>query len=114
MAAVCCVCPADALILSASDRQHAGREGLTGRVGPTDHSASHRGSTFKAVLNEKDAPAGDLVVTAPSYRAKIVSDRVFEIRSHTDFRIARRALIISRLAQMISERKCRAACHASC
>jgi hypothetical protein len=64
------------------------------------------GSTFKAILNEKDAPGGTLKVKVPtSYRAKIVSDRVFEIRSHPDFRIARRALIISRLAQVISERK---------
>jgi hypothetical protein len=63
-------------------------------------------SKFKAILNEKDAPAGDLVVTAPpSHRGKIVSDRVFEMRSHPDFRTARRALIISRLAQVISERK---------
>ena len=38
-------------------------------------------------------------------RGRIVSDRVFELRSHPDFRIARRALIISRLAQVISERK---------
>ncbi|MCR5876753.1 hypothetical protein LRS10_22905 [Phenylobacterium sp. J426] len=58
------------------------------------------------ILNEKDPPPGDLAVVAPpSYRAKIVSDRVFELRSHPDFRIARRALIISRLAQVISERK---------
>lgn len=64
------------------------------------------GSKFKAILNEKDPPPGDLAVEAPpSYRAKIVSDRVFELRSHPDFRIARRALIISRLAQVISERK---------
>jgi hypothetical protein len=64
------------------------------------------GSTFKAILNEKDSPPGDLVVPIPpSYREKIVSDRVFELRSHPDFRIARRALIISRLAQVISERK---------
>jgi hypothetical protein len=64
------------------------------------------GSKFKAILNEKDAPAATVTVTVPpSYRAKIVSDRVFEIRSHPDFRIARRALIISRLAQVISERK---------
>lgn len=64
------------------------------------------GSAFKAILNEKDPPPGDLVVQAPaSIRGSIVSDRVFEIRSHPDFRIARRALIISRLAQVISERK---------
>ena len=64
------------------------------------------GSKFHAILNEKDPPLGNTAVDAPpSYRARIVSDRVFELRSHPDFRIARRALIISRLAQVISERK---------
>ncbi len=64
------------------------------------------GSTFKAILNEKDPPPGTLIVDAPrSVRGTIVSDRVFELRSHPDFRVARRALIISRLAQVISERK---------
>ncbi len=63
-------------------------------------------SRFKAILNEKDPPASDLrVEPPPSVRGCIVSDRVFELRSHPDFRIARRALIISRLAQVISERK---------
>ncbi len=63
-------------------------------------------SQFKAILNEKDPPPGQLVVEAPkSLRAKIVSQRVYELRSHPDFRIARRSLIISRLAQVISERK---------
>lgn len=63
-------------------------------------------STFKAILNEKDPPPGELVVEEPrSFRGKIVSERVHELRSHPDFRIARRALIISRLAQVISERK---------
>jgi hypothetical protein len=64
------------------------------------------GSEFKAILNEKDPPPGDLAVDIPlSFRDRIVSDRVHELRSHPDFRIARRALIISRLAQVISERK---------
>ena len=64
------------------------------------------GSKFKAILNEKDPPPGDLVVEAPgSFRSRIVSERVHELRSHPDFRIARRSLIISRLAQVISERK---------
>lgn len=64
------------------------------------------GSEFKAILNEKDPPSGALVVDIPpSFRHRIVSDRVYELRSHPDFRIARRALIISRLAQVISERK---------
>jgi hypothetical protein len=63
-------------------------------------------SRFKAVLNEKDPPARTLQITAPpSLRYCIVSDQVHRIRSHPDFRIARRALIISRLAQVISERK---------
>ena len=64
------------------------------------------GSTFKAVLNEKDPPAPTVAVTKPpSLRYRLVSDEVHKIRSHPDFRIARRALIISRLAQVISERK---------
>lgn len=63
-------------------------------------------SEFKAILNEKDPPPGRLVVAAPpSHRGRIVSEKVYELRSHPDFRIARRALIISRLAQVISERK---------
>lgn len=63
-------------------------------------------SQFKAILNEKDPPVGAIEVTPPpSFRQRIVSDRVFELRSHPDFRIARRALIISRLAQVVSERK---------
>ena len=63
-------------------------------------------SQFKAILNEKDPPPGKLVVEAPpSVRGRIVSDKVYELRSHPDTRIARRALIISRLAQVISERK---------
>jgi len=63
-------------------------------------------STFKAVLNEKDPPVPTVAVTAPpSLRFCIVSEHVHKIRSHPDFRTARRALIISRLAQVIAERK---------
>ena len=63
-------------------------------------------SEFKAILNEKDPPPGDLAVEVPpSLRRRVVSDRVYELRAHPDYRIARRALIISRLAQVISERK---------
>jgi len=63
-------------------------------------------STFKAVLNEKDPPAPTVTVTAPpALRTRIVSDAVYRIRSHPDFRTARRALILSRLAQVIAERK---------
>ncbi|MEL7466631.1 MAG: GIY-YIG nuclease family protein [Pseudomonadota bacterium] len=63
-------------------------------------------SEFKAILNEKDAPLGSMTIEPPkSLRGRIVSDRVYEIRSHPDFRIARRAQVIARLAQVISERK---------
>lgn len=63
-------------------------------------------SKFKAILNEKDPPAPEVSVTKPpSLRGRLVSDEVYKIRSHPDFRTARRALIISRLAQVISERK---------
>ncbi len=63
-------------------------------------------SKFKAILNEKDPPPGELTAKLPpSYRARIISDRVKELRDHPDLRIARRALISSRLAQVISERK---------
>lgn len=64
------------------------------------------GSAFKAILNEKDPPAGGLMADEPpAFRGRIISERVYELRSHPDFRLARRALIISRLAQVISERK---------
>lgn len=63
-------------------------------------------SHFRAVLNEKDPPAAKVDTNFPlSFRGRIVSDEVHAIRSHPDFRIARRALIIARLAQVIAERK---------
>ncbi|MDA9612778.1 GIY-YIG nuclease family protein [Paracoccaceae bacterium] len=63
-------------------------------------------SKFSAILNEKEPPVSNTKVSKPtSKRFQIVSEKVFEIRSHPDFRIARRALIISKLAQVISERK---------
>lgn len=63
-------------------------------------------SHFKAVLNEKDPPPGSDIAAIPqSFRGRVVSEQVYNLRSHPDFRIARRALIISRLAQVISERK---------
>jgi hypothetical protein len=63
-------------------------------------------SKFGVVLNEKDPPAPSIEVSIPtSVRGCIVSSQVHSIRSHPDFRIARRALVIARLAQVISERK---------
>ena len=63
-------------------------------------------SEFKAILNEKDPPTPRVSVPIPeSFRAKVVSDEVYKIRSHPDYRIARRALTLARLAQVISERQ---------
>jgi hypothetical protein len=70
------------------------------------HRQSQEKSKFGAVLNEKDPPVSTLEVKAPPFhRSPIVSPEVLKIRSHPDFRIARRALIIGRLAQVIAERK---------
>ena len=63
-------------------------------------------SKFSAILNEKDPLPAAFVVTLPSsFRAQIVSEHVKKLRSHPDFRTARRAMITSRLAQVISERE---------
>jgi len=63
-------------------------------------------SRFKAILNEKDPPAPTVRIEEPrSARASIVSDEVQKLRSHPDTRLARRALIVSKLAQVISERQ---------
>lgn len=63
-------------------------------------------SEFKAILNEKDPPTPKVRVPIPdSYREKVVSEDVYKIRRHPDYRIARRALILARLAQVISERQ---------
>lgn len=63
-------------------------------------------STFKAVLNEKDPPKPKRLIAPPkSYRGEIVTDEVSRLRDHPDLRIARRASIMARLAQIIAERK---------
>jgi hypothetical protein len=65
-----------------------------------------RESQFQAVLNEKEPPAPETQEPIPpSYKAKVVSDRVSELRDHPDLRIARRAATLARLAQVICERK---------
>jgi hypothetical protein len=63
-------------------------------------------SQFKAILNEKMPPTPQAEVEIPaSFEGVIVSDEVKRIREHPDIRIARRTQTISRLAQVISERK---------
>jgi len=63
-------------------------------------------SVFGAVLNEKDPPTPTIAVPFPdSYRGRIVSAEVSRLRDHPDLRLARRALTLAKLAQVISERK---------
>lgn len=69
-----------------------------------DHAISK--SVFGAILNEKEPPIARVHVNIPPYvEGIIVSDEVRKIREHPDVRIARRTQTISRLAQVISERK---------
>jgi hypothetical protein len=63
-------------------------------------------SIFKAILNEKEPPVPtDPIQPPPSFRGKIVTEEVSRLRDHPDLRIARRASVMARLAQIISERK---------
>lgn len=64
------------------------------------------GSKFKAILNEKDPPTPTVRIDVPpSVRGSIVTDEIRALRDHPDTRLARRALIVSKLAQVISERE---------
>lgn len=72
----------------------------------TIYSQAINNSRFHAILNEKEPPTPQLQVEIPtSFEGVIVSDDVKRIREHPDIRIARRTQTISRLAQVISERK---------
>ncbi|MGV2052828.1 GIY-YIG nuclease family protein [Agrobacterium sp. 22-209-1] len=63
-------------------------------------------SRFGVILNEKDPPTPTVEITEPtSFRGTILSDHVKELRGHPDSRLARRALTVSKLAQVISERE---------
>ncbi|MBX7501360.1 GIY-YIG nuclease family protein [Qipengyuania sp. YG27] len=65
-------------------------------------------SKFGAILNEKNPIPGELPHVPPMIdEPPIVSGTVAAERSHPDTRIARRAMIISRLAQVIAERELR-------
>jgi GIY-YIG catalytic domain len=70
------------------------------------HQKAIKDSKFKAILNEKDPPEPTVTIKPPlPLRQHIVSDKIDDLRRHSDVRIARRAQIISRLAQTISERE---------
>ncbi|MBY5475731.1 GIY-YIG nuclease family protein [Rhizobium leguminosarum] len=63
-------------------------------------------SRFGVILNEKDPPAPTVeIIEPPSFRGTILNDQIRELRGHPDSRLARRALTVSKLAQVISERE---------
>lgn len=61
-------------------------------------------SRFHAVLNEKAVKETLTLELPPSLRHRIVPEELFEVRKHSDVRIARRAATIASLARVISER----------
>lgn len=69
------------------------------------HAKAIEESAYNAILNEKDPPEPKIEINAPKpLRGRVVSDEVNKLRSHADVRIARRAQIVARLSQTISER----------
>lgn len=62
-------------------------------------------SRFSAILNEKDPPPTPECDYFDPVEAVLLSDEVLQIRAHPDTRVARRAMTIARLAQVISERE---------
>lgn len=70
------------------------------------HEKAKRESKFQAILNEKDPPPPLEKCELPKpLRGSIVSLEVMKLRGHPDTRTARRAQVISRLAQTIAERE---------
>ena len=70
----------------------------------TVYQAALRNSEFRALLNEKDIAASEVINLPPSYRVSIIPKDVRRLRNHPDIRIARRASTIANLARVISER----------
>ena len=69
-------------------------------------SEAIKASKFTAVLNEKEPIYQGTPEPIPnSYCGQLVSNQVRELRGHDDIRLARRAAVLSRLAQVIVERK---------
>lgn len=70
------------------------------------HRQAQKKSNFKAILNEKDPVRSKLKIKVPRFVEDIVvSEDVANLRKHPDVRIARRAQVIARLSQTISERQ---------
>ena len=63
-------------------------------------------SKFGAVLNEEEPKNSNENEPLPEpYKRKVVTEKVEEFRNHPDIRLSRRASIVAKLAQLISERE---------
>lgn len=71
----------------------------------TVHETLTRQSKFKAVLNEGDIPATELMALPEPVGGVIIPNEIFPDRAHPDVRIARRAQTVAQLAKNISERQ---------
>jgi len=89
------------------DLEQRSGEDVTWRLNAAEYTVFQRAiaaSEYSAVLNEKDIAPSQAIELPPSVRARIVPDEVWQLRSHPDTRIARRAATIAALARVISER----------
>jgi hypothetical protein len=75
-----------------------------GRAEYTLYRKVVRESRFNAVLNEEVPKKANLMKLPTSYRGQIIPAALYELRKHSDVRIARRASTIASLARVISER----------
>ncbi|MBT2365400.1 GIY-YIG nuclease family protein [Streptomyces sp. ISL-10] len=91
--------------IAASDAGTATKRRLLNEYESTVYQKLRSQSRFNAVLNERVPNAVPPVPLPPSVRGRIIPDSIWEDRIHADVRIARRATIVGRLAQLISERQ---------
>ncbi len=94
-----------------SDLENFPKKEAKRRLGDFEYAAHIQAITrsrFRAILNEVDPrrPESEVPQLPASIKDKLTNE-VEQYRSHPDIRIARRALVLARLAQVISERQVR-------
>jgi hypothetical protein len=91
--------------IAASEADTATKRRLLNQYESTVYQKLRAESRFHAVLNEEVPKEAPPVPLPPSVRGRIIPEEIWEDRAHADVRIARRANIVGRLAQLISERQ---------
>ncbi len=85
----------------------AAKRRLLNRYESTVYQRLRDQSRFGAVLNEEVPDEVEPLELPPSVRGRIIQSELWDDRAHADVRIARRASIVARLSQLISERQVR-------